>query len=139
VPSRSAARGYTLPQTMALYTATTVDHFQNPRNVGRLADADAVGHVDDRATDTTVTLYLKMSHGRVERATFRTFGCSACIAASSISTELLAGRSPEESQEVTAAALDTALGGLPAEKRYCLDLVAEAVRRAVQALTDAET
>jgi nitrogen fixation NifU-like protein len=124
---------------MALYTATTVDHFQNPRNVGRLADADAIGHVDDRSTDTTVTVYLKMLHGRVERATFRTFGCSACIAASSIATELLAGRSPAELQEITAAALDIALGGLPAEKRYCLDLVAEAVRRAVQALTGAES
>jgi NifU-like protein involved in Fe-S cluster formation len=124
---------------MALYTATTVDHFQHPRNVGRLADADAVGHIDDRATDTTVTLYVKIAHGRVERATFRTFGCSACIAASSIATELLIGRSPAEAQEVCASTLDAALGGLPAEKQYCLDLVAEAVRRAVNALSGAGT
>jgi NifU-like protein involved in Fe-S cluster formation len=124
---------------MALYTATTVDHFQHPRNVGRLADADAVGHIDDRATDTTVTLYVKMAQGRVQRATFRTFGCSACIAASSIATELLIGRSPAEAQKVGASTLDAALGGLPTEKQYCLDLVAEAVRRAVNALSGAGT
>ena len=63
----------------------------------------------------------------MERATFRTFGCSACVAASSMATELLVGRR----EPVSADELDAALGGLPAEKRYCADLVAEAVRRAL--------
>jgi NifU-like protein involved in Fe-S cluster formation len=74
-----------------------------------------------------VQIYVKLDAGRVIRATFRTFGCSACIAASSIATELLVGRSsaPE------AAELDIALGGLPADKRYCADLVAEAAKRAL--------
>ena len=109
------------------FSATTVDHFQHPRNVGRLVDADAVGRVDDPETDTMVEIYVKRADGRVARATFRTFGCSACIAASSIATELLVGRPTPPS----AAELDTALGGLPADKRYCADLVAEAAKRAL--------
>jgi len=113
----------------ARYTDTTVDHFQHPRNVGRLADADATGRVDDAESDTMVEIYVKLAHGRVARATFRTFGCSACIAASSIATELLPGRASPPS----AAEIDTALGGLPADKRYCADLVAEAARRALAA------
>ena len=109
------------------FSATTVDHFQHPRNVGRLVDADAVGHVDDADTDTMVEIYVKLEGGRVTRATFRTFGCSACIAASSIATEMLVGRSAPPS----AVELDTALGGLPVDKRYCADLVTEAARRAL--------
>ena len=120
--------------TEARYSATTVDHFQHPRNIGRLADADAVGRVDDAETDTMVEIYVKLEGGRVTRATFRTFGCSACIAASSITTELLIGRGRESVP--SADELDNALGGLPADKRYCADLVAEATRRALTLTPD---
>jgi NifU-like protein involved in Fe-S cluster formation len=113
--------------SQARFSATTVDHFQHPRNVGRLAEADAIGRVDDVATDTMVEIFVKLAKRQVTRATFRTFGCSACIAASSIATELLIGRATAP----TAVELDTALGGLPADKRYCADLVAEAARRAL--------
>jgi nitrogen fixation NifU-like protein len=113
----------------ARYSATTVEHFQHPRNVGRLADPDAVGRVDDAETDTMVEIYVKLDQGKVTRATFRTFGCSACIAASSIATELLIGRTDAPS----AAELDDALGGLPADKRYCAELVAEAAHKALGA------
>jgi NifU-like protein involved in Fe-S cluster formation len=109
------------------FSATTVDHFQHPRNVGRLTDADAVGRVDDAETDTMVEIYVKYGAGRVVCATFRTFGCSACIAASSIATEILVGRASAP----TAAELDTALGGLPTDTYYCVNLVAEAARRAL--------
>ena len=110
------------------YTAITIDHFQRPRNVGRLADAHGVGRVDDAARETTVSIYVRFGEdGRVERATFRTLGCSACVAASSMATELLPGRR----EAISAEELDRALGGLPAEKRYCAELVAEAVRRAL--------
>ncbi len=74
-----------------------------------------------------VQIYVRLDAGQVTRATFRTFGCSACIAASSVATELLIGRS----RPPTAAELDTALGGLPPDKRYCADLVAEAATRAL--------
>lgn len=96
--------------------------------MGRLDDADGVGRVDHPETDTMVQIYVKLVDRRVARATFRTFGCSACIAASSIATELLLGRA----WPPAAAELDAALGGLPADKRYCADLVAEAARRALQ-------
>jgi nitrogen fixation protein NifU and related proteins len=110
------------------FSPTTIDHFQHPRNIGRLVDADAIGRVDDAETDTMVEIYVKLAAGRVvSHATFRTFGCSACIAASSMATEMLVGRATPP----TAAELDTALGGLPADKRYCADLVAEAAQRAL--------
>ena len=95
-------------------------------------DAHHVGRIDDRDTDTMVQIYVKLTDGRVTQATFRTFGCSACIAASSIATELLMGRASPPS----AAELDTALGGLPSDKRYCVDLVAEAAKRALQPSRD---
>jgi NifU-like protein involved in Fe-S cluster formation len=116
----------------ARYSDTTVDHFQHPRNVGRLTDADALGRVDDAESDTMVEIYVKLEGGRVARATFRTFGCSACIAASSIATEMLVGCTVPPS----AAELDTALGGLPTDKRYCADLVAEAAKRALTGGSD---
>jgi NifU-like protein involved in Fe-S cluster formation len=90
-------------------------------------DADRVGRVDDSATDTMVQIFVKLAGARVARATFRTFGCSACIAASSIATELLVGRQAAPSADE----LDAALGGLPEDKRYCAELVAEASRRAL--------
>jgi nitrogen fixation NifU-like protein len=111
------------------FTSITIDHFQHPRNIGRMQDADAFGRIDDAATDTMVSLYVKFEETVVVRATFRTFGCSACIAASSIATELLVGRNRQ--QPITSAELDAALGGLPADKRYCTDLVAEAAGRAL--------
>jgi NifU-like protein involved in Fe-S cluster formation len=111
------------------FTEVTIDHFQHPRNVGRLAEADAVGRVDDAETDTMVEIYVAFDAGRVARATFRTFGCSACIAASSIATEMLVGLT--RMSPPSALDLDTALGGLPPDKRYCAELVAEASRRAL--------
>ena len=115
------------------YAPLTIEHFQHPRNVGRMPDADAVGRIDDPERETMISLYLKIDSGRIARATFRTFGCSACIAASSIATELLTGRRLSQ-VALSANELDQALGGLPADKHYCADLVAEAAQRAVQSL-----
>jgi NifU-like protein involved in Fe-S cluster formation len=116
------------------YAPATVDHFQHPRNVGRLANADALGYVDDAATETTISVYVAVAHGRVARATFRTFGCSACVAASSAVTELIIGRPVAQGAAVSAEQVDRALGGLPADKRYCAELAAEAARRALDGL-----
>jgi nitrogen fixation NifU-like protein len=111
------------------YAPITVDHFQHPRNIGRMADADGVGHISDPEHETSVTVYVKMEAGRIARASFRTFGCSACIAASSMATELLVGRAAANT--LSADELDAALSGLPADKRYCAELVADAARQAV--------
>jgi NifU-like protein involved in Fe-S cluster formation len=92
-----------------------------------MLDADGVGRVDDSSTDTMVQIFVKRAFNGVIKATFRTFGCSACIAASSLMTELLVGRTTAPS----AAELEAGLGGLPDDKRYCAALVAEAARRAL--------
>ncbi len=114
------------------YSPLTVEHFRHPRNAGRLPDASAVGIVDDRATDNYVSIYLRIEDGRIQAASFRTLGCSACIAASSITTELVRGRSLEEARALDAAAIDHALGGLPAEKRHCAELAARALALALE-------
>lgn len=96
-----------------------------------MADADSVGRVDDAVTDTMVQIFVRFSETRaVLKATFRTFGCSACIAASSMLTEMLVGQRAAP----TAAEIEAALGGLPDDKRYCAELVAEAAARALRAV-----
>jgi len=114
-----------------MYTPTTLDHVNRPRNVGRLDDADGVGRVDDRQTDNLVTIYLKVAERRVTLSRFRTFGCTACIAASSIATELIDGRPLAEAGAIDAATILNALGGLPPDQAYCAELVARALREAV--------
>ncbi|MBI2755665.1 MAG: iron-sulfur cluster assembly scaffold protein [Chloroflexi bacterium] len=114
----------------ARFAPRTVEHFQNPRNVGRIERPDAVVRLDDRETDTTITLYAVLDDRArtVQTCRFRTFGCSACIAACSVATEWLTGREPTALLALDAAWLDAALGGLPADKRYCAELAAAAVR-----------
>jgi nitrogen fixation NifU-like protein len=115
-----------------MYSDTTVDHFTRPRNVGRIDDADGVGRVDDRATDNLITIYLKVDGGRVSLARFRTFGCSACIAASSLTTELARGVPLAEIGRVDSAAILRALDGLPAGKEHCAALAARALQLAAE-------
>jgi nitrogen fixation NifU-like protein len=117
------------------FSATTVDHFQNPRNVGKMHDANGFGYVDDPATETTISLYVRIEGGGVLRASFRTFGCSACVAASSMATTLVPGRSLADAETISAEVLDEALGGLPPDKRYCAELAAEALQRALRGTT----
>ena len=114
-----------------MYSPTTVEHFSHPRNVGRLDEADGVGRVDDRATDNQITIYVKLAGSRVAAARFRTFGCSACVAASSIATELVQGRPVAEARKVDAEAILDALGGLPSDKVHCADLAARALQAAL--------
>lgn len=113
------------------YSPLTVEHFRHPRNVGRLADANAVGTIDDRATENVVTIYLRVEDGTVRAAGFRTFGCSACVAASSIVTELVQGRPLAQARALDGAAIDAALGGLPEGKRHCAELAARALAAAL--------
>lgn len=117
--------------TPGLYSPITVEHFRHPRNVGRLDDASAVGAVDDPTTENVITLYLRIEADRIVAARFRTFGCSACIAASSIVTELVQGRSRRDAGMIDAAAIDAALGRLPEGKRHCAELAARALARAL--------
>ncbi len=118
-----------------MYGPTVVEHFSRPRNVGRIEDADGVGRVDDRVTDNLVTIYVKLDGRRIEAARFRTLGCSACVAASSVATELVAGRSLDEALAIDASAILTALGGLPSDKQHCAELAARALQLALEMAT----
>src|SRR3954452_2660483 len=124
---------------MVSYGPLVADHVNNPRNLGKLDDADGVGQVDDPSTDTLITIYLKLAAGPDDRqivaeARFRALGCSGCIATGSVATELAAGRTLDDLGILDAAAINQALAdGLPLEQRYCADLAATALRRAVEA------
>jgi nitrogen fixation NifU-like protein len=113
------------------YSPTAVEHYRCPRNVGRLQGANAVGVVDDQATENLITIYLRIEADRVVAASFRTLGCSACIAASSVVTELATSRSRDELRAVDGAAVLAALDGLPSGKEQCARLAAEALQLAL--------
>ena len=113
------------------YSARTVEHFRHPRNVGRLENANAVGAVDDFTTENYISFSLLIEAGRVVAARFRTFGCSACVAASSAVTQLVEGKSLDEARAVDAEAVLEALDGLPPSKRHCAELAARALAAAL--------
>jgi nitrogen fixation NifU-like protein len=115
-----------------VYGALAAEHLKNPRNLGKMGDADGVGEVEDRDTDTLVTVYLKLAGDRtVAEARFRAFGCGGCIVTGSIATELAVGRPVGALSGVDAVAINAAIeDGLPAEQRYCAELAARALHLA---------
>jgi nitrogen fixation NifU-like protein len=123
----------------AHYSSTTIEHFRHPRNVGRLDDYDGFGEVDDSATENYISFYLKLEQGLVSAARFRTLGCSACIAASSVATELALQQAPELVRRIDGPRIVQALGGLPAEKEHCAQLAARALQSAIDDLEQRTT
>ena len=113
---------------MALYNNTILDHYQNPRNVGGLEAADAVGIVENSACGDVLQLYLQIRGGRIAHATFKTFGCAPAIAASSILTEMITGLTLEQIQKIHKEDISEALGGLPPMKLHCAILAADALQ-----------
>ena len=119
-----------------MYGAVAADHLKHPRNLGKPAEADGVGQVDEPSRDTLVTVYLKLGPGPAGRrvlaeARFRAFGCGGCIIAGSVVTELARGRSLDDLFQIDGAAILSALeDGLPPEQRYCADLAARALHLA---------
>lgn len=119
-----------------MYGPVAADHLKAPRNLGRIVDADGIGDVDDPASETLLTIYLKartLEDGRqvVSEARFRAFGCGGCIITGSITTELAAGRLLDQLDRLDGAAIEQALAnGLPEEQRYCADLAARALQLA---------
>lgn len=108
-----------------------LDHFLNPRNVGDLPDADGVGEVGAVACGDVMRISIKVQGGQVIEARFRTFGCGTAIAASSVATELIKGRTIEQAKTFSGGEVSAALGGLPAAKAHCPVLAEEAVKAAV--------
>ena len=116
------------------YSSQVLDHFARPRNLGRLPDANGRGVVGDlREGDVQIEIAIRVEVGRVAAARFRTFGCSAAIAASSMATMLIEGQAVDEAGTLQAAAITTALGGLPPDRLYAPAMAADAVRQAVAA------
>jgi nitrogen fixation NifU-like protein len=109
-----------------------MDHFQNPRNVGEMPDADAVGKAGSPTCGDILRLYLKFENNRVAHATFKTFGCGAAIATSSILTELVQGKTLDALAALTNAEVAEALGGLPPIKMHCSVLAEQALRSALE-------
>jgi len=117
--------------TAGPYSAKVMDHFMNPRNVGEIEGADGVGEVGNPACGDMMRLYLKVENGRVADAKFRTFGCGAAIASSSMLTEMIKGKTLEEAREITNHAVAEALDGLPAVKIHCSVMAEQAVKSAL--------
>ncbi len=115
-----------------MYSPVVMDHFHSPRNVGDLPDADGVGNAGNPISGNTIALYLKIADGTVTDAKFRTFGCAASIAASSMVTEWVIGRTAEEAAIIENHTIADALGGLPPTKMHCSAMAADGVRAAIE-------
>ena len=117
---------------MALYSDKVMDHFQNPRNVGKMDDADGIGEVGNAKCGDIMRMYIKVVDGVITDCKFNTFGCGSAIATSSMATELIKGKPVEEALELSNQAVVEALNGLPPQKIHCSVLAEEAVRAAVK-------
>ncbi|HNW16190.1 MAG TPA: Fe-S cluster assembly scaffold protein NifU [bacterium] len=115
------------------YTEKVMDHFLNPRNIGKIEDADAVAEIGNATCGDIIKLYLKItSDGVIENITFQTFGCGAAIATSSMTTEMVKGKTIDEALEITREQVADELGGLPANKMHCSNLAADALHKAIK-------
>ena len=117
---------------MALYSDKVMDHFQYPRNVGKLDDADGIGEVGNAKCGDIMRMYIKVKDDVITDCKFNTFGCGSAIATSSMATELIKGKPISEALELSNKAVVEALDGLPAHKIHCSVLAEEAVRAAVK-------
>ncbi|WP_027339716.1 Fe-S cluster assembly scaffold protein NifU [Halonatronum saccharophilum] len=122
-----------------MYTDKVMDHFENPRNVGELEGADGVGTVGNAKCGDIMKMYIKVADDKITDIKFKTFGCGAAIATSSIATELVKGKSVKEAQELTNKAVAEALGGLPPAKMHCSNLAADALKKAIDNYLGLET
>ena len=114
------------------YSEKVMDHFQNPRNVGEIEDADGIGRVGNPACGDIMALYIKVADGRIVDARFKTFGCGAAIATSSMVTELVKGKTIEEALKISKQTVAEALEGLPPTKMHCSNLAEDALRAAIE-------
>ena len=114
-----------------MYTEKVMDHFTNPRNVGEIEDANGVGEVGNAKCGDIMKMYLKIENGVIEDVKFKTFGCGAAVATSSMATELVKGKTVREAMAVTNKAVMEALDGLPPVKVHCSLLAEEAIHAAL--------
>jgi len=115
-----------------MYTEKVMEHFRNPRNMGEIPNADGVGTVGNPVCGDLMTIYIKVKDNVLEDIKFKTFGCGAAIATSSMITELAKGKTLEEAMKITRGDVADSLGGLPPIKMHCSNLAADGLHAAIQ-------
>lgn len=114
-----------------MYSDKVMEHFQNPRNVGEIANADGIGEEGNARCGDIMKLWIKVEEGKIVDAKFKTFGCGAAIATSSMITELVIGKTLEEAEQITDQSIVDALDGLPPVKMHCSNLATDALKKAI--------
>ncbi len=117
---------------MPAYSEMVMDHFMNPRNVGEIPDADGVGNEGNPVCGDMMTFYIKVDDDRLSDVKFKTFGCGAAIAVSSMVSEMAKGKTLEEAKKITNADVAAELDGLPKNKLHCSNLGADALHKAIE-------
>jgi len=115
-----------------MYTDKVMEHFRNPRNMGEIPNADGVGTVGNPICGDLMTIYIKVKDNKLEDVKFKTFGCGAAIATSSMITELAKGKTLDEAMKITRGDVADSLGGLPPIKMHCSNLAADGLHAAIQ-------
>ena len=114
------------------YSDTVMDHFTNPRNMGEIEGADGVAEVGNPSCGDVTKIFLKIENDRIVDVRFKTFGCAAAIASSSMTTELIKGKTIDEAMKLTNEAVASELGGLPEAKLHCSVMAEDALRAAIE-------
>ncbi len=120
-----------MEESFGAYNPVVMEHLKHPRNMGEMENADGVGEAQNPVCGDTMRLFIKVETDRIIDATFLTFGCGAAIASSSITTEMIKGKTIEEALMISDQVIDNALGGLPPTKAHCSILAEKAIREAV--------
>ena len=115
-----------------MYSEKVLDHFRNPRNVGEIDDADGVGSVGNPVCGDVMSIYIKVKDDKIDDIKFKTFGCGAAIATTSMTTELAKGKTLDEAMTITRQDVADELGGLPPVKMHCSNLAADALHEAIE-------
>lgn len=115
-----------------MYSKTVMDHFTNPRNVGEIENASGVGEIGSPVCGDITRVYIQVEDGVIKDVKFKTFGCGAAIASSSMLTEMVKGKTLEEAVKITDDAVTEALDGLPPQKKHCSNLAASALHEAIK-------
>ena len=115
-----------------MYTEKVMDHFENPRNVGTMENPDGLGKQGNPVCGDVMEITIKVKDNMIEEAKFRTFGCCAAIATSSMVTEMVKGKTLEDAEKISKKAVANALDGLPPAKMHCSNLAADALRDAIR-------
>lgn len=115
-----------------MYSEKVMEHFRNPHNMGEIPDADGVGTVGNPVCGDLMTIYIKVKDNKIEDIKFKTFGCGAAIATSSMITELAKGKTLEEAMKISRGDVAENLGGLPPVKMHCSNLAADGLHAAIQ-------